>query len=498
MDALLVAEDLLAGEHERGALTGEDDGLGQACGALTVGLGTAGHRLGQLVGETEVVVARDIVDNLRGGGGVGKLRVVALAVVDLRVSSSGDDANFDGLFVAGLAGSEAAVLGVAVVTFDGVADVIGEDSHLRHCRDVLLEGAVLGGQGRVAGGPAFSVDEDVRVDFLEGGGNLVHGLRVMDGHKVEAEAVDVVFLCPVDNGVDNEIAHLLALGGRLVAAARGVAVAAVGTMAIVVAGSGKAEVGVVILGGVVVYDIHHHAYADVVESLHHLLYLAHPCCRVGGIGGVRALGGIVVVRVVAPVIGVGGELGLVHTVVVVAGEDVHVCHAEVLEMGDARRASGGGTGVLLGEGQKLALVDDAAAGVHRVVAVVHLVEDGVGDVGQTRAAVAGPALGVGGGEVDDGGAVAVGTGGLGPYAGGLGEPFAVVAYVESIELARQIFGDGGAPHAAVGELHIDVLHGRGVAVGVVEVEVHGLGLGAPQGKACHAVGDSDAEVGAVV
>ena len=48
VDTLLVAPHLLAGKHERSALRGEDDGLGQACGALTVGLGAAGHRLGQL------------------------------------------------------------------------------------------------------------------------------------------------------------------------------------------------------------------------------------------------------------------------------------------------------------------------------------------------------------------------------------------------------------------------------------------------------------------
>ena len=182
-------------------------------------------------------MAADVVDDRLGGGGVGELGVVAFGVVDLWVCGGGHDADLDGLFESGLSGGEAGVLGGGVVALDGVAEVVAEDGYAVHLADVLFEGSALGCEGRVAGGPAFAVDDDVGVDGAEGVGDAVHGLGVVDGHEVESEAVDVVLAGPVGHGVDDVVAHLSAFGGCLVAAAGGVGVAAV-----VVAGGGELEV----------------------------------------------------------------------------------------------------------------------------------------------------------------------------------------------------------------------------------------------------------------
>jgi len=142
-------------------------------------------------------VARYIVDNLRGSRSIGELGVVALAVIDLRMRRRCHDTDFDGLFVSGLAGGEASVSGVAVVSLDGVADIVGEYGDAFHLRHVLLESAAFDRQRRVPGRPAFAVDENRRIDFLEFFGHAVHGLGVVDGHEVEAEAVDMIFVGPV-------------------------------------------------------------------------------------------------------------------------------------------------------------------------------------------------------------------------------------------------------------------------------------------------------------
>ena len=158
--AAFVAEEFFAGEHEGSALRGEHDGLSQTSGTLSLLFGGAGHGGGELIGEHEVIVARHVVDDHLGRGGVGNARGVAEGEVHLGVIGGSYDADFDGFFIAGFAGGEAAVVGAGVVTFDAVADVVGEYGYALHEGDVFFEGSLLNGEGRIAGGPAFAVDED--------------------------------------------------------------------------------------------------------------------------------------------------------------------------------------------------------------------------------------------------------------------------------------------------------------------------------------------------
>ena len=181
----------------------------------------------------------------------------------------------------------------------------------------------------------------------------------MDGHEVEAETVDMVFIRPVFHRIDDVVAHLLKVGGRLVAATGCVGIAAVVPVAVVVAGSGQFEVGTVVLRRMVVDHIHDHADSCVVERLHHLLHLLHARCGIGWIGRVAALGGIVVLRVVAPVVLVFLQGRLVDGIIVIAREDMHVGHSEFLQMVDAGGQAFGRKSSLLGQREKLTLVRDA-------------------------------------------------------------------------------------------------------------------------------------------
>ena len=219
--------------------------------------------------------------------------------------------------------------------FDGVADVIGEYGDVLHLAHVLFKCAAFRLQRRVSRGPSFAVDEDGGVHLLEGGSHHVHGLDVMNGHQVEAEAVHMVFLRPIPGGVDDEVAHLLQIRCGLVAASGGVGVSAVIPVAVVIAGSGQFEVGAVVLCRVVVDHIHHHADSRVVESLDHLFHFTHARGRIGWIGGVTAFGRIVVLRVISPVVLVLMQVCLVHRVVVVRRKDMDVCHSQFLEVVDA-------------------------------------------------------------------------------------------------------------------------------------------------------------------
>ena len=126
----------------------------------------------------------------------------------------------------------------------------------------------------------------------------------------------------------------------------------------------------------VVHHIHHHTDARRMEGLDHLLALPHPDFAAGGVGGVAALREIVVGGVVAPVVLPQQRLCLVHAAKVEDGHQLHIAHAQPLEVVQAGGVDAvavqGGAG--LGKGQKFAPPGRAhAAGrILRKVAHAHL------------------------------------------------------------------------------------------------------------------------------
>ena len=121
----------------------------------------------------------------------------------------------------------------------------------------------------------------------------------------------MIFVGPIFGGIDDEVAHLLEVGGRLVAASGGVGIFAVVPVAVVIAGSGELEVGAVVFSRVIIDHVHNHADSGLVESLDHLLHLADAGGGVGRVGGIASFGSVVVLRIITPVVGVELEVGLV-------------------------------------------------------------------------------------------------------------------------------------------------------------------------------------------
>ncbi len=195
----------------------------------------------------------------------------------------------------------------------GVTGAVGEggDAGAGH---VLLRGLHEAGVVRdLPEVPALAVQDDLlAVDAVLGEGQGVEslpdrqdvGLRVV-AHEVEAEPVDLVLLGPGDDRVHDQLAHHRVLG-RGVGAAGAVGHGAVGEEPLVVARHDPVQDGGVRLaarGGVVVDDVHDDPEAVLVEGLDHPAELDRTG-RAVRVGGVRALRDRVVVRVVAPVVGV--------------------------------------------------------------------------------------------------------------------------------------------------------------------------------------------------
>ena len=173
----------------------------------------------------------------------------------------------------------------------------------------------------------------------------------MHAHQVKAEAVDMVLADPIFHAFDHEIAHAFALAGRFVAASAAVAVGAVGVLAVEVVGTGALEVAFVNVPGVVVHHVKDDLDVGIVERLDHLLELADAYFRLVGVGGVAALGHIVVHRVIAPVVLRLVEARLIDRGVVKRRQDVHRVHAQRLQVLDGAR---------FGQGKEFSLVLDAA------------------------------------------------------------------------------------------------------------------------------------------
>ena len=122
---------------------------------------------------------------------------------------------------------------------------------------------------------------------------------------------------PVQHRLDHVFAHHRALAGQVTAAAGAVGHHVVGPAAVPVAGHGALQIALTVVG-VVVDDVHHDAQPRAVQRGDHGAALLDAHLAVERVGGKAALGHVVVLRVVAPVVTAVGA-GLVHRGVVVDG-----------------------------------------------------------------------------------------------------------------------------------------------------------------------------------
>ena len=183
----------------------------------------------QLVPQGKVVVGGNVAHDLAGR--VGR-QTVAAAPCRHRCADIPEAAGL-ALHIARLPGIEAAAL-------DGVPGVVAEDAHplVEHGK-VRLVGLVpvqLAGTAL----PRLAVQQDIPPagQAVQRGAHRVDALGIVQAHQVEPEAVDVVLLRPVEDGVDEVPPRHGALAGKLVAAAAAVGKAAVRVLPEKVVGHG--------------------------------------------------------------------------------------------------------------------------------------------------------------------------------------------------------------------------------------------------------------------
>ena len=448
--ALLAAEHFFAGEYKRSSLRCQHYGLSQFCHLYSIGFGAFGHRYGEFVGKAKVVVARHIVHYLLRRNGIRSLGVIALRIVDLRMGCRCHNTYLHSFLVSGLTACKTRVFSIGIMALHSIANIVAEHRHALHLSHIHLQSTLLHGQWRVAGSPTFAVDESRRIDGFQRLHHIVHSAHIVNSHKVESEAIDMIFLSPIAHRFHYKIVHHLAFAGCFVAATRSVAKRAIAAMAIVIARRSEFEIAALSDAGVIIHHIHHHAYASLMQRLHHKFHLANAHIGVDGIGGIRAVGGVIIDGIVAPVILIACQIAFVNAVIVERRQYVHVGNAQFLQVVD--------TGLFAIEAQcavfehchKFSFVRDARIGMHREVAMMHLIEHHIGETLHLGTAVFEPATRIGGSHIDDGGTLAIHPEGFSPHTGCLIEPFTVIFYLECIELVHQRSGCRHTPHARSG------------------------------------------------
>ena len=96
----------------------------------------------------------------------------------------------------------------------------------------------------------------------------------------ETESVDMIFRCPEFNGINYKVAHLPAVGSRLVSTSGCIAVCAICMVAVIISGGCQIQVGIIAFRCMAIGHVHYHPDASIVQRLHHLFHFPDTCGRV--------------------------------------------------------------------------------------------------------------------------------------------------------------------------------------------------------------------------
>ena len=285
--ALLVAHHFIAGEDERHTLRSEHESFRQlvqshlffhACICRKGGLDT--------VGQAHIVVTTYVADHLGRLSSPCFLAIVHRVVDDLRMRNATHQAIHDAHFVSRQSDEESTLLVVVERATETVTHLVREYGDARHLVGIGLHRQLFLRHLRRTCCPTFAIHEDTRVNLVQFGTDGVHGFNVVDTHQVETEAVDVVFVHPMEHGFYHVLAHHGTVRSGFIATTRCIGILAFRIEAIEIARHGLFEVAIYDVEGMVVHHVEHHADACLVERLNHLLEFLDTHARVVRVGRV--------------------------------------------------------------------------------------------------------------------------------------------------------------------------------------------------------------------
>ncbi len=196
-----------------------------------------------------------------------------------------------------------------------------------------------------------------------------------------------MILCsPVHHRIHDILAHHRVVGSRLVPAAGSVRVFPV-RFSVVVIGHRLLKIGIFYIECVVVHHIHIHPDPVFVERLYHLLHLVDAHFPVIGIRAVGTLRHVIILRVISPVKLRRVKLCLVHRGVVITWQDLHMRHAKILDVVDARRKSVRVGRPCLCESEELSRAADPRRRIRRQIPHMQLIDHRVCGIRKRRSGI---------------------------------------------------------------------------------------------------------------
>ena len=209
-----------------------------------------------------------------------------------------------------------------------------------------------------------------------------------------------------------------------------------------------------------------------MQRLNHLLRFANAASGIVRVGGITAVGYVIVHRVVTPVIAVLVQRRLVDTSVVEDRQELDMRDTEFFQMAD---------GCFFGQRQEFAFMLHAGIGRHREVAQVGLIHDDIRRIGHRRTLVFGPALGVGLLEVNNRSPLSVHTHCFGKDTRRLLSPLAVLEGTHGVEFSGEIAFHFGFPEVVVAFLKANN-RTRFIGGLIIDAHFHLFGLVGPESE----------------
>ena len=210
----------------------------------------------------------------------------------------------------------------------------------------------------------------------------------------------------------------------------------------------------------VIHHIEHYADTSLMKGLHHLLEFLDTDSRIIRIGGIRAIGHIVVHRVVSPIVLCFVQTAFVYRCIVIRRKDMYMVHTQFLQMVYTGLFSFCTLGTFFSHSKEFTLVVDARQCIDGEIAVMHFVNHHIGKIIQSGTYIFRPTFRIGSIKVEDSSTTSVYPNSFGHDARRIAQPFAVYLYIKSIKFTVQVFLYGGCPGTVFSFFHRKCLIGR--------------------------------------
>ena len=198
---------------------------------------------------------------------------------DLRMFYTADNAELDISLVTLYTIHETCIRAVKRAT-QGITYIVTERSNPVKHIGIVLKCDLFGRICRSHRSPSLAIYHYIRINRMQTLAYFIHRIDIVDGHEVETETVDMIFLHPPLERLDHIFTEHLLLRSGLIAAARSVTERTILIHAVEIPRHGTFETCLRGVCRMVIYNIKNNAETGFMKGLNHLLEFLDTGCRI--------------------------------------------------------------------------------------------------------------------------------------------------------------------------------------------------------------------------